>query len=101
MSEFREAVMEALDNCYERTGGNTPDHIIIAQTHYERLEKKGKLEEPGDREWRHNPDKVGQWAYLGMTVWPNSHMDHTNEVAILISDEVFWESMPQAKDFYE
>lgn len=54
MSEFREAVLDALDRFYEHNDGQTPDHIILSE----------------------------------------------DVVAILVANDAFWSTFPQAKDFY-
>jgi hypothetical protein len=97
MTTFREAVMEALDDFYQRSGGDTPDHILIEQWRFETLREANRLEQLSDKDG----GVSGELGYMGMQAWPNTRMNASPEVAILLSDDTFWSAMPKAKDFYD
>jgi len=95
MTTFREAVMEALNDFYERADGDTPDHILIEQWRFETLREANRLEQLSDEEG----GVSGERGYMGMQAWPNARMNDSAEVAILLSEDTFWSVMPKAEDY--
>lgn len=82
MSDFRERLLDALNDSYEKYDGDTPDHIIVSESVYADLSAENVDHFPLSGE-----------GYLGMTLWHSAALDERGKDALLLSDEVFAECL--------
>lgn len=84
MSELRKMLLEGIDDGYEKSGGQTPDHVILPRS----MKEEVSLEQLGThREYSIN--RVKGRGLLGMQVWFSDSIETRGKYALLVSDDVF------------
>jgi hypothetical protein len=97
MKSFREEIMDALNDFYEKYDGRSPDHLLVSQKQFEWMQSEKKFEKLAKKDGTES----SEYGYMGMHIWGIDTLEADSEpIAVLIEDETFWEKMPQAKDFY-
>lgn len=99
MTRLRELVMDEVDDVYEETDGDTPDHIIVSKENWERMVRDNKFETLR-RNAAPNRRTTSTPGYYGMRVWRSGAVDANGKDALLLSEEAFRRIFPRAKDFY-
>lgn len=92
-TQFRKDVLDEQDRVYDEYDGLTPDHIIVSKEIYDQMREKRLFENLKDNT---PPKRPG---YIGMKVWWSRALDERDRTALLISNRVFEQIVPRAKDF--
>lgn len=91
---LRNDMLDELDVAHDMTDGKVPDHLIVSEEVWNRMEKNNSFETLADKS---NPKRPG---YLGMKVWYSNTLDRREKTALLLSEQAFRAIVPTAKDFY-
>lgn len=89
---FRELVLEEMDEAYESYNGETPDHMLVSDEVWRRMESERRFERLSNGSYK-------EMGYIGMDVWQCSSMEKYNLDALLLSEEVFEQIVSRASDY--
>lgn len=93
MSKFRQQVLAEIDWAHLECNGETPDHIIVAESIWSEMKEKNKFEK-----LKRNDATIRRGAspgYVGMRVWHSAALDRRGKKALLLSEEMFKAIFPR------